>query len=75
MDSDAFAPGFFEPADRSPDAVFYSRPRLVTHIDDHAIAAVSVVYDELGIVGDVLDLMGSWMSHFRTPPACLTVSV
>jgi SAM-dependent methyltransferase len=73
MDSDVFPPGFFEPADRSPDAVFYSVPRLVTHIDDQAIAAVGTLYDELGINGEVLDLMGSWVSHFRTPPKRLTV--
>jgi SAM-dependent methyltransferase len=53
--------------------VFYSWPRLVTHIDDQAIAAVRDLYEELGITGDVLDLMGSWVSHFRTPPAGLTV--
>jgi SAM-dependent methyltransferase len=46
---------------------------LVAHLDDHAIAAVGALYDELGISGDVLDLMGSWVSHFRTPPAHLTV--
>ena len=73
MDSDAFPPGFFPRADASPDATFYSWPRLVTHIDDEAIARVGVLYEELGIRGDVLDLMGSWISHFRTPPARLTV--
>lgn len=73
MVSDVFPPGFFEPADRSPDSVFYSWPRFVTHIDEQAIAAVGGLYDELGIVGDVLDLMGSWVSHFRTAPARLTV--
>jgi SAM-dependent methyltransferase len=73
MDSEPFPEGFFERADRSPDAVFYSWPRLVTHIDDEAIAAVGALYDELGLDGDVLDLMGSWVSHFRTPPARLTV--
>jgi SAM-dependent methyltransferase len=73
MASDTFPPGFFEPADRSPDAVFYAGPRLVTHIDEQAIAAVGALYEELGIVGEVLDLMGSWVSHFRTPPARLTV--
>ncbi len=73
MDRDPFPPGFFEPADRSPDPVFYSWPRLVTHIDEQAIAAVGALYDELGIAGDVLDLMGSWVSHFRTPPDRLTV--
>jgi SAM-dependent methyltransferase len=73
MDIDLFPPGFFERADRSPDAVFYSPPRLVTHIDDDAIAAVGALYGELGITGEVLDLMGSWVSHFRTPPERLTV--
>ncbi|MHB8467544.1 MAG: class I SAM-dependent methyltransferase [Acidimicrobiales bacterium] len=73
MHSDAFPSGFFDRADPSADPVFYSWPRLVTHIDDHAIAAVGALYEELGIAGDVLDLMSSWVSHFRTPPAHLTV--
>ena len=73
MDSDMFPPEFYERADSSPDPAFYFRPRLVTHIDDHAIAAVGALYDELGIAGQVLDLMGSWVSHFRSPPARLTV--
>ncbi len=73
MDSNPFPLGFFDRADPSPDSVFYSGPRLVTHIDDHAIAAVGALYDELGISGDVLDLMSSWVSHFSTPPTRLTV--
>ncbi len=73
VDSNPFPLGFFDRADRSRDSVFYSWPRLVTHLDDHAIAAVGALYDELGISGDVLDLMSSWVSHFRTPPAHLTV--
>ena len=73
MDGDMFPPEFYERADSSPDPAFYFLPRLVTHIDDHAIAAVGALYDELGITGQVLDLMGSWVSHFRTPPARLTV--
>ena len=68
-----FPPGFFDRADGSDDAVFYSWPRLVTHIDEGAIAAVGELYDELGIDGDVLDVMGSWVSHFRRMPANLTV--
>jgi SAM-dependent methyltransferase len=72
--SDApFPPGFFDRMDPSSDAGFYSVPRLVTHIDDDAIAAVGALYEELGIGGDVLDLMGSWVSHFRTRPGRLTV--
>lgn len=73
MDGNPFPPGFFERADVTSDEIFYSWPRLVTHIDDDAIAAVGALYEELGIAGDVLDLMSSWVSHFRTPPAHLTV--
>lgn len=69
----SFPPGFFARLDESPDAVFYGPPRLVTHIDDQAIAAVGDLYDELGVEGDVLDLMGSWVSHLRRPPRSLTV--
>ena len=69
--SGAFPPGFFDRVDASDDTAFYEMPRLVTHIDDGAIAAVGALYDELGLAGtDVLDLMGSWISHFRptAPP-------
>ncbi|MCO1657768.1 class I SAM-dependent methyltransferase [Pseudonocardia sp. S2-4] len=41
---------------------------MVTHIDDRAIAAVGALYSELGIDGEVLDLMSSWVSHFERPP-------
>ena len=64
---------FFSRVDEGDDAVFYETPRLVTHIDDDAIAFVGELYDELGVDGDVLDLMSSWVSHFRTPPRHLTV--
>jgi SAM-dependent methyltransferase len=64
----AFAPGFFDRLDPSEDAAFYAAPRLVTHIDDGAIAAVGDLYQELGIDGRVLDLMSSWVSHFHEPP-------
>lgn len=65
--------GFFDRADPSADRVFYSVPRLVTHIDDDAVTAVGALYDELGIDGDVLDLMSSWVSHFTHRPRSLTV--
>ncbi len=64
---------FFARGDPTPDPVFYSWPRFVTHIDDDAIAAVGALYDELAIDGDVLDLMSSWVSHFSRPPKRLTV--
>ena len=36
-----------------------------------AIAAVGALYEELGIDGDVLDLMSSWVSHFDRAPTNL----
>jgi SAM-dependent methyltransferase len=68
-----FPDGWFERADEAPDGEFYAEPRLVTHLDGPAIEAVSDVYDELGVDGDVLDLMSSWVSHLRRPPRSLTV--
>src|SRR5207245_6605976 len=61
----AFPPGFFDRADPSADAAFYSWPRLVTHIDDAAIAAAGALYDELGTTATALAPMGSWGSPFR----------
>jgi len=74
-----FPPWFFDRDDASPDEKFYLPPRLVTHIDNGAIAAVGALYAELGIDGSgstpqrVLDLMSSWVSHFRAPPAELVI--
>ena len=64
----AFPVGFFDRADQCPDSDFYEFPRFVTHIDDRAISAVGALYQELEITGDVLDLMGSWVSHFLESP-------
>ncbi len=53
--------------DEAPDEEFYRAPRLVTHIDDGAIAAVTQLYREFFPPGGaVLDLMSSWVSHL--PP-------
>ena len=65
--------GFFDRVDESSDPYFYRTPRFVTHIDDRAIAAVGDLYEQLGVDGEVLDLMSSWVSHFRRPPRRLTV--
>lgn len=70
---DEFPPWFFDREDDGPDEAFYGFPRLVTHIDEDAIAAVGVLYEELGLEGDVVDLMSSWVSHFRAAPSRLTV--
>jgi SAM-dependent methyltransferase len=50
--------------DEREDSAFYEQPRLVTHIDDHAIEAIRRLYAEvLPHEGEVLDLMSSWKSH------------
>jgi SAM-dependent methyltransferase len=77
--SPEFPEAFFRRDDESSDAAFYRAPRFVTHIDEAAIAAVGELYAELGVDGSsgrprrVLDLMSSWVSHLRTPPAELVV--
>jgi SAM-dependent methyltransferase len=57
----------FRRTDEAPDEEFYRTPRIVTHIDDGAIAVVTQLYRELFPVGgEILDLMSSWVSHL--PP-------
>lgn len=57
----------FRRYDETPDEEFYREPRIVTHIDDRAIAAVTQLYREYFPEGGaVLDLMSSWVSHL--PP-------
>lgn len=57
----------FRRVDERPDEEFYRTPRIVTHIDDGAIAAVTQLYRELfPAQGVILDLMSSWVSHL--PP-------
>jgi SAM-dependent methyltransferase len=57
----------FRRTDEGPDEEFYQTPRLVTHIDDRAIAAVTQLYREFFPAdGEILDLMSSWISHL--PP-------
>jgi SAM-dependent methyltransferase len=73
VSSKHFPTGFFGRADEFDDAIFYEPLRMVAHIDDGAIGAVTSLYDELKINGRVLDLMGSWISHFDAPPAELSV--
>jgi hypothetical protein len=57
----------FRRADETPDEEFYRTPRIVAHIDDGAIAAVTQLYRELFPAGgEILDLMSSWVTHL--PP-------
>ena len=56
--------GAFSKADEGDDALFYEAPRLVTHIDEGAVAALTAYYATLLRPGSrVLDLMSSWVSH------------
>lgn len=59
--------GAFAKLDGDPDELFYAEPRLVYHIDDNAVAALTGFYREtLPAGGAMLDLMSSWVSHL--PP-------
>lgn len=54
----------FAKLDAEDDEVFYEPPRLVCHIDDGAIAALTGFYRIVLPAGGVLlDLMSSWVSH------------
>jgi hypothetical protein len=59
--------GAFAKIDAEEDEIFYEPPRLVCHIDDGAIAALTEFYRvTLPEGGVLLDLMSSWVSHL--PP-------
>jgi hypothetical protein len=70
MTADSFPelpPDAFAKEDPEDDAAFYAVPRLVTHIDEAAIAALTDFYRAtLPAGGVLLDLMSSWVSHL--PP-------
>jgi SAM-dependent methyltransferase len=62
-----FSPADFSRQDESDDGNFYTLPRLVVHIDDDAIAALSNVFRRhVPANARVLDLMSSYRSHL--PP-------
>jgi SAM-dependent methyltransferase len=61
---DALPREWFARIDPSPDSLFYAAPRLVNHIDDATIGALTAYYREQLAPGDaILDLMSSWVSH------------
>ncbi|MDQ3168280.1 MAG: class I SAM-dependent methyltransferase [Chloroflexota bacterium] len=63
----AFPSDAFDRPDPAADTLFYQSPRYVYHIDEGAIAAVTAAIRSHVLPGaDVLDLMGSWVSHL--PP-------
>jgi hypothetical protein len=56
--------GAFTKIDSDEDETFYEEPRLVYHIDDNAVAALTAFYRLVLPEGGVLlDLMSSWVSH------------
>lgn len=60
-----YSPQDFARDDESPDSRFYSQPRFVTHIDDHAISCLGKYYDDvLPKKGMMLDFCSSWISHY-----------
>lgn len=62
-----FPPGAFARQDEGDDLEFYAPARLVTHIDENAVAALTDFYRSM-LPPDsiVLDMMSSWVSHL--PP-------
>ena len=59
--------GAFAKIDGEEDEFFYEEPRLVYHIDDHAVSVLTGFYRSVLPAGGVLlDLMSSWVSHL--PP-------
>jgi ubiquinone/menaquinone biosynthesis C-methylase UbiE len=59
--------GAFAKIDAEEDELFYEPPRLVCHIDEGSIAALTEFYRvALPAGGVLLDLMSSWVSHL--PP-------
>jgi SAM-dependent methyltransferase len=59
--------GAFTKIDGDEDELFYEEPRLVYHIDDNSVAALTDFYRAtLPAGGVLLDLMSSWVSHL--PP-------
>lgn len=61
---DDLPPHAFARIDEGDDLAFYSFPRLVNHIDEVAIAALTATYKRLlPANAAILDLMSSWVSH------------
>ena len=62
--SERFPAEFFRREDEGDDRLFYESPRLVVHIDDHAISAIREFFGQvMPLDGMILDLMSSWRSH------------
>jgi SAM-dependent methyltransferase len=57
----------FSRMDPTADKAFYALPRLLYHIDEPAVAALTQFYRRTIKPGsDILDVCSSWMSHYPT---------
>jgi SAM-dependent methyltransferase len=66
--AEPFPQDYFRRIDESDDALFYSFPRFVVHIDQWAIQTIGEIFEQhLPRNAVLLDLMSSWRSHL--PPA------
>jgi SAM-dependent methyltransferase len=65
-DSWPYTEADFSRMDESDDGIFYEQARLVYHIDEPAVAALTKYYAKQGLKdGDnVLDVCSSWVSHY-----------
>lgn len=71
---DTLPPDAFDKQDVGDDLAFYAPPRLVSHIDDAAVAALTSYYRRvIPANAVVLDLMSSWISHLPAELATATV--
>jgi hypothetical protein len=70
-----YGPDAFRRRDETVDTVMYSQPRLVSHLDDASIQALTNTYRELLCAARVhkkhaplslLDVCSSWQSHYPT---------
>lgn len=60
----------FDKQDNGDDLSLYVPPRLIFHIDDAAVAALTTYYGCLIPTNAVvLDLMSSWISHLPDDPS------
>jgi hypothetical protein len=60
--------GAFDKLDTGDDLTFYPPPRLVTHIDYTATAALAGFYRSVLPAGRSIDLMLSWVGHLPSKP-------
>jgi hypothetical protein len=64
-EEEPFSPLDFARADQQDDGSFYAVPRLVYHIDEPAVAALTQYYrNNIPPGSRILDICSSWVSHY-----------